>query len=69
MKEVIVGVGAGFIIVSSVYNVIGSGTVGIVAAAVGGIVLGGLVYYVMGYDNGYAKGRRDERLDRFRRRE
>jgi hypothetical protein len=42
---------------------------GIIMAAVGGFVLGGLIYYVMGYDNGYAKGRRDERLDRFRRRE
>lgn len=69
MKEVITGAAAGYIIVSIIYNVIGNGMTGIVAAAIGGIAIGGLVYYVLGYDNGYAKGRRDERLGRFRRRE
>lgn len=69
MKEVITGAAAGYIIVSIIYNVIGNGMIGIVAAAIGGLAVGGLVYYVLGYDNGYAKGRRDERLDRFRRRE
>ena len=69
MKEVIVGAVAGFVIVSAVYNVIGSGTAGIVTAALAGLAIGAAVYYVLGYDNGYAKGRRDERLDRFRRRE
>lgn len=69
MKEVIVGVAVGFIIVSAVYNVIGSGTAAIVTAALAGLAIGAGVYYVLGYDNGYAKGRRDERLDRFRRRE
>lgn len=67
MKEVIVGAAAGFIIVS--ISAIDGGPVGTAAAALAGLAIGGLVYYVLGYDNGYADGRRDERLDRFRRRE
>ena len=41
---------------------------GIIIASVGGFIMGALVYYVLGYDNGYAKGRRDERSESFRRR-
>lgn len=66
MKEVILGAAAGFIIVS--ISAIDGGAVGNIAAALAGLAIGGLVYYVLGYDNGYADGRRDERLDRFRRR-
>lgn len=40
---------------------------GIIIAGVAGFILGALVYYVLGFDNGYAKGRRDERRDQWRR--
>ncbi len=66
MKEIIVGAAAGFIIVSAVYNVIGSGAAGIAIAALAGLAIGGLVYYVLGFDTGYAKGRKDERHDHWR---
>ena len=69
MKEVITGAAVAYIIVNITYDVIGSGAAGIVTAALAGLAIGAAVYYVLGYDNGYADGRRDERLDRFRRRE
>ena len=40
---------------------------GIIIAGVAGFILGALVYYVQGYENGYAKGRNDERRDQWRR--
>ncbi len=41
---------------------------GIFIAAIGGFILGALVYYVLGFDKGYADGRRDERAENWRRR-
>lgn len=39
---------------------------GIIIAAVAGFILGALVYYVLGFDTGYAKGRKDERREHWR---